>query len=50
MAETLNEIPEKLKSKRAQYEKTLGEVRNYLNYIEVGNVSKAVSEALRLPE
>jgi len=50
VAESLNEIPEQLKSKRAQYEKTLGEVRNYLNYIKVGNVSKAVSEALQMAE
>ena len=42
----LNEVPELTKKKKAQYEKLLSEIRNYLNFIKMGNLSKAVSEAL----
>jgi hypothetical protein len=43
----LNDIPEKIKKKKQQYEKILSEIQNYLNYIKIGNFSNAVSEALR---
>ena len=42
----LNETPELLKKKKAQYEKISTEINNYLNFIRMGNLSKAVSEAL----
>ena len=35
-----------MKKKRAQYEKIHQEIRNYLNFIKTGNLSKAVSGAL----
>ena len=35
-----------VKKKRAQCEKIQQEIQNYLNFIKVGNLSKAVSEAL----
>ena len=46
----LNEVPELLKKKKAQYEKLLLETQNYLNFIKVGNFSKAVSDALKETE
>ncbi|MBU2101985.1 MAG: recombinase family protein [Candidatus Omnitrophota bacterium] len=45
-AEGFNEVPELVKKKNAQYEKIQQEIQNYLNFIKLGNVSKAVSEAL----
>ena len=45
-AEGLNEVPELVKKKKAQYEKIQQEIQNYLNFIRVGNFSKAVSDAL----
>jgi hypothetical protein len=45
-AEGFNEVPELVKKKKAQYEKIQQEIQNYLNFIRVGNLSKAVSEAL----
>ena len=42
----MDEIPEQIKKKKAQYDKTMQEVQNYLNYIKIGNFSKVVSEAL----
>ncbi|PIW66412.1 MAG: hypothetical protein COW11_03395 [Candidatus Omnitrophica bacterium CG12_big_fil_rev_8_21_14_0_65_43_15] len=45
-AEGFNEVPELVKKKRAQYEKLQQEIENYLNFIKVGNLSKAVSGAL----
>ncbi len=50
IAKGLNDVPEQIKKKKAQYDKTLREVQNYLNYIKVGNFSKAVSEALKEAE
>ncbi len=44
--EGFNEVPELVKKKKAQYEKIQQEIQNYLNFIMVGNLSKAVSEAL----
>lgn len=41
-----NEVPELVKKKKAQYEKLQQEIQNYLNFIKMGNLSKAVSEAL----
>ncbi|MDB4349626.1 recombinase family protein [Omnitrophica bacterium] len=46
----LNEVPEFIKKKRAQHEKLLSEIQNYLNFIKMGNLSKAVSEALNEAE
>ena len=43
----LNDIPEKIKKKKQQYDKILSEIQNYLNYIKIGNFSNAVSEALK---
>ena len=45
-AEGFNEVPELVKKKKAQYEKIQQEIQNYLNFIKLGNLSKAVSEAL----
>jgi len=45
-AEGFNEVPDLVKKKRAQYGKLQQEIQNYLNFIKVGNLSKAVSEAL----
>ena len=45
-AEGFNDTPELVKKKKAQYEKNQQEIQNYLNFIRVGNLSKAVSEAL----
>jgi len=42
----MNEVPESLKKKKAQYDKLLLEIQNYLNFIKAGNFSKAVSDAL----
>ncbi len=42
----LNKVPGLIKKKMFQYEKILSEIQNYLNYIKLGNFSKAVSEAL----
>lgn len=35
----LNDIPEKIKKKKQQYDKILSEIQNYLNYIKIGNFS-----------
>jgi len=43
----MNEVPELIKKKKSENEKVLQEMRNYLNYIKMGNFSKAVSEALK---
>ncbi len=48
--EGLNEVPATLKSQKAQLEKVLGEIRNYLAFIRSGNLSKAVAEALKEAE
>ncbi len=45
-AESLNEVPELVRKKKAQYDKLQQEIQNYLNFIKMGNLSKAVSEAL----
>ncbi len=45
-AEGLNEVPEQLEKKKAQIEKIRQEIRNYLNFVKMGNFSKSVSEAL----
>lgn len=47
---SLNDTPELAKKKKAQYEKVLCEIQNYLNYIKDGNFSKAVSTALKEAE
>ena len=46
----MDEIPEQIKKKKTQHDKTMQEVQNYLNYIKIGNFSKVVSEALKEAE
>ena len=50
IAQGLNEVPEKIKKKKSQHEKILSEIQNYLNFIKIGNFSKAISEALKEAE
>ncbi|MDD2703013.1 MAG: recombinase family protein, partial [Candidatus Omnitrophica bacterium] len=45
-AEGFNEMPDLVKKKRAQFEKIQQEIQNYLNFIRMGSLSKAVFEAL----
>ena len=45
-AEGFNEVPELVKKKRAQYEKIQQDIQNYLKFIQLGNLSKAVAGAL----
>jgi DNA invertase Pin-like site-specific DNA recombinase len=45
-AETLNKTPEILKKRKAEIEKLKDEIQNYLNFVKVGNFSKAVADAL----
>lgn len=45
-AQGLNQVPELIKKRKAQYEKNQREIQNYLNFIKMGNLSKAVSDAL----
>ncbi len=49
-ASGLNEVPWLIKKKKLQQEKLLSEIQNYLNFIKVGNLSKAVSDALNEAE
>ncbi|MBU1087546.1 MAG: recombinase family protein [Candidatus Omnitrophica bacterium] len=49
-ASGMNEVPEQIKKKKVQYDKTMQEVQNYLNYIKMGNFSKVVSDALQQAE
>lgn len=46
VAKSLNEVPEELKQKKAQFEKVQSELQNLLNFIRAGNFSKVVSEAI----
>lgn len=50
IAQGLNEVPELIKKKKSQNEKILSEIQNYLNFIKIGNFSKAISEALKEAE
>ena len=50
VAKGLNELPELARKKKQQYEKLMAEIRNYLNFVKIGNFSKAVSEALKEAE
>ncbi len=50
VAKGLNEVPELTRKKKQQYEKLMSEIRNYLNFVKIGNFSKAVSEALKETE
>lgn len=43
-------MPEQIKKKKTQYDKTMQEIANYLNYIKLGNFSRIVSEALQQAE
>ncbi|MBW1679814.1 MAG: recombinase family protein, partial [Deltaproteobacteria bacterium] len=47
IAKGLDKAPEIIKKKKSQYEKYMSEIQNYINYIKVGNFTKAVSEALK---
>ena len=42
----LNEIPQLLNKKKGQIDKLRLEIQNYLNFVKMGNFSKAVSDAL----
>jgi site-specific DNA recombinase len=44
--EDLDQVPELMKKKKSQQDKVDFEIRNYLQFIKRGNLSKAVSEAL----
>ena len=46
----IDEVPGQIKKKKAQHDKVMQEVQNYLNYIKMGNFSKVVSEALQEAE
>ncbi len=46
----LDDNPETIKLRKAQYDKLSIEIQNYLNYIKVGNFSSAVSDALKEAE
>ncbi len=48
--ESLDDVPATLKTKKVQHEKVLAEIRNYLEFIRSGNLSKAVAEALKEAE
>ncbi|MDP2913072.1 MAG: recombinase family protein, partial [Candidatus Omnitrophota bacterium] len=50
ISKNLNGVPEELKKKRLQHERLASEIRHYLDYVKVGNFSKAVSDALREAE
>ncbi|MCK5306885.1 MAG: recombinase family protein [Candidatus Omnitrophica bacterium] len=50
VASGMNEVPELVKKKKSQYDKASIELQNYLNYIKMGNFSKAVSGALKEAE
>ncbi len=50
VASGMNEVPELIRKKHALHDKISLEVQNYLNYIKMGNLSKAVSEALKEAE
>ncbi|MDD5504392.1 MAG: recombinase family protein [Candidatus Omnitrophica bacterium] len=50
VASGMDEVPELIKKKKALHDKISLEVQNYLNYIKMGNLSKAVSEALKEAE
>ncbi len=49
-ARGLNKVPEFLRKKRAERDRLLSQVQNYLNFVKAGNFSKAVSEALKEAE
>ena len=49
-AESLNEVPELSKKRKAQQEKLKKEIHNYMNFIRSGNFSKTVSDALNEAE
>ena len=50
VAKGFNEVPELVRKKKQEQEKLTSEIRNYLNFIKVGNLSKVVSEALKEAE
>ncbi|MEI6831739.1 MAG: recombinase family protein, partial [Candidatus Omnitrophota bacterium] len=45
-SEGFNELPELVHKKKTQLEKLERDIQNYLNFVRIGNLSKAVSEAL----
>ena len=45
-AKTLEHAPDLIRTKKAQLEKLQSHIRNYLEFIKQGNLSKAVAEAL----
>ena len=50
ISRNLNGVPEELKKKRLQCDKLSSEIKNYLNYIKVGNFSNSVADALKEAE
>ena len=50
IAKGLNNNPELIKKKKAQLDNVFMEIQNYLNYIKMGNFSKAVSAVLQEAE
>ena len=50
IAKGLNNNPELIKQKKALLDKVFMEIQNYLNYIKMGNFSKAVSAVLQEAE
>lgn len=50
VAKGLNEVPGLARKKKQQYEKLTSEIMTYLNFVKIGNFSKALSEALKEAE
>jgi len=46
----LNTVPDEIKKKEAALEKLKQDLQNYLNFVRMGNFSKAVSEAIKEAE
>ena len=45
-AKEMNTVPDQIKKKQANLDKTRQEVDNYMNFIKIGNISKSVSDAI----
>jgi len=48
--EGLNTIPDEIRKKKAALEKLKHDLQNYLNFVRIGNFSRAVSEAIKETE
>lgn len=49
-AKELNQVPEQITKRKSQFDKLALEIQNYLNFVKMGNFSKAVSDALKEAE